>query len=129
MGALEKKFDAAMSDIYYHAKELAYYATYFKQMLDRYGGIETARRLLAESTPQQGLRRLWELDSLDISVEATVLGEESRPLFSAEELAEARRRLTELGHPVDGEARQTGPPFRGSPGPDRGNQDEDKRTA
>ena len=38
-----------------------YFATYFKGMLDQYGGVETAKRLLAKSQPQTGLFRLLDL--------------------------------------------------------------------
>ena len=96
MNQLEDQFHRAMIDVYEQAKELDYFANYFKQMLDRYGGVETANRLLGESQAQEGVFKLWELDALDISVEATVLREEFRSLFDKHELDEARRRLDDL---------------------------------
>ncbi len=90
-----------MISLYEKAKDLDYFANYFKQMLDRYGGIETAKRLLADSEPQQGLYRLWELDAIDISLEATVLEERFSSLFTDAELEEARRRLADLEYPAE----------------------------
>jgi hypothetical protein len=87
-----------MIDLYEVAKSYDYFATYFKEMLDRYGGIETAKRLLAKSEIQPGLIRLWELKLLNKSVEATVLQERFQSLFAPAELNEARRRLEELGY-------------------------------
>lgn len=98
MRDLERQFDRAMYAIYEQAKEFDYYATYFKRMLDEHGGLKTARRLLKPAQPQQGLFRLWENGALEISVEATVLKDEYRSLFSEEELAEAERRLRDLGY-------------------------------
>ena len=89
-----------MIGLYEKAKDLDYFASYFKQMLDRYGGVETAKRLLADSEPQQGLYRLWELDALDIPLEATFLQERFSSLFTDAELEEARRRLADLEYPA-----------------------------
>ena len=80
------------------ARAHGYIPTYFLQMLEQYGGLETAKRLLAQKEPQTGLFRLWELHLLDESLEAVVLQERFRPLFTEAELAEARCRLEELGY-------------------------------
>lgn len=98
MPRLEDEFHSELLSLYEKAKGLDYLSNYFKQMLDRYGGFKTAKRLLAESKPQQGLYSLWELDALDISLEATVLKDRFRPLFTSEELDEAMSRLADLGH-------------------------------
>lgn len=95
---LEGEFDAVMHALCARASDLDYYAAYFKRMLDQYGGLETARRLLREDEPQSGLLRLWELDALDISVEATVLRPQFRELFTGDELTTARQRLRDLDY-------------------------------
>jgi hypothetical protein len=87
-----------MVQIYETALEHGYRASYFKQMVDEHGGLEAAHRLLAGSQSQSGLFRLWELDLLYASVEALVLQERFQPLFSEQELREARRRLEELNY-------------------------------
>ena len=68
------------------------------QMLGEHGGVETARRLLASREPQQGLFELYRLDLLHESMEAVVLQAKFRSLFTQQELAEAHRRLEELGY-------------------------------
>lgn len=95
---LESEFTVVLHSSYEAARDRGYVATYFLQMLEEYGGIETAKRLLAVSQPQAGLFKMWELHLLDESVEAAVLKERFRSLFADSELAEARRRLNELGY-------------------------------
>ena len=98
--ALENQFHQAMIDIYLAAKrECNYNATYFIQMVDRLGGVETARRLLASNAPQAGFTVLWECGRLDLSVEAHVLKSEFSSLFNAEERHISRSRLAEYGYP------------------------------
>ncbi len=59
---------------------------------------DPAQRLLAKQEIQAGLMKLWELNLLDHSVEALVIQEHFRPLFTEDEIQEARRRLEELGY-------------------------------
>lgn len=72
--------------------------TYFMQMLAKYGGVKTARRSLAVSEPQTGLFELYHLDLLRYSMEAVVIQAKFAGLFTEDEIAEARRRLEELGY-------------------------------
>ena len=97
MQSLEEQFQHAMIDVYENAKAHDYFATYFKRMVDQFGGLGTAKRLLATSGIQVGLMKLWELGCLDQSMEALVIQERFQPLFTEDEIAEARRRLEELG--------------------------------
>ena len=98
MNTLAGQFHHAMIGVYENAKQYDYYATYFKQMIDQYGGLDAAKRLLATPEIQAGLIKLWELRILSKSMEALVLQERFRPLFTEGEIAEARRRLEELGY-------------------------------
>lgn len=93
---LESRFDHEMHTLYEQAKSLDYFGNRFKQILDKHGGPETARRLLAVSEPQEGLFRLWEIGALEMSVEAAVLKPEFRNLFTDSQILEAKRRLDEL---------------------------------
>jgi hypothetical protein len=96
---LEDQFHQAMIDIYLAAKrDCNYNATYFIQMVERHGGVETARRLLASDTPQTGFTVLWECERLDLSVEAQVLKPEYASLFTEAERHTARGRLAEYGY-------------------------------
>jgi len=98
MASLEEQFHHAMLGVYENAKQHAYFATYFKRMIDQYKGLEAAKRLLAVPEIQEGLMKLWELKQLGHSMEAFVIQERFRSLFTAAEIAEARRRLEELGY-------------------------------
>ena len=98
MTTLEEQFHHAMIGVYENAKDHAYFATIFKRMLDEYKGLETAKRLLAKKEIQAGLMKLWEMKLLSQSMEASVIQERFKPLFTDAEIAEARRRLEELGY-------------------------------
>ncbi len=98
MASLEDQFHHAMIGVYENAKKHEYFATYFKRMIDKHGGVETAKRLLIKQEIQEGLMRLWEMGLLDESMEALVIQERFKPLFTSAEIAEAHRRLEELGY-------------------------------
>ena len=69
----------------------------FRQMIDQHGALEAAKRLLSAQEIQTGLMRLWKMDALEKSMEALVVQQRFQSLFSDVEIAEARRRLAELG--------------------------------
>jgi hypothetical protein len=98
MEVLATVFHREMVGVDEVAAEHGYHATYFRQMVERHGGVEAARRLLADSNIQSGLLKLWELGLLGHSMEAIVVQVRYQPLFSSDEIAEARRRLEELGY-------------------------------
>lgn len=98
MTPLEKEFQHAMIDVYENAKEYDYFATYFKQMLDKHQGVGAAKRLLEKQEIQTGLMKLWELKLLGQSMEALVIQPRFASLFTLAEIAEAQRRLEELGY-------------------------------
>jgi hypothetical protein len=95
---LEDEFEEKLKGTYEAAHARGYTATYFMQMLEEHGGVKTAKRLLAKSEPQTGLFELWELNLLHESMEAVVLQDKFHSLFTEAELAEAHRRLDELGY-------------------------------
>lgn len=89
------EFDREMENIYVRAKEEAgYTASIFHRMLTEKGGLATARQLINDATVSQGYTSLWERGRLDLSVEAVVIDNPKwHRLFTAEELARARKRL------------------------------------
>ena len=95
---LEEEFNQHLHQIGEATKKHNYTPTYFIRMLEEHGGVETAKRLLQKSDAQQGLFTLWELGLLKESVEAAVINEKFQSLFTKEEIAEAHRRLEELGY-------------------------------
>ena len=93
---IEAEFERAAYDICHAAKAIGYRPVRFQQMLDELGAVDTARQLLASRRFHEGFTKLWELGRLDTSLECVVLNPSFRPLFSEQELNEARRRLREL---------------------------------
>src|SRR5207253_9942167 len=69
--------------------ELGYNPTVFVGLLERYGGVQTAKRLIAEGEIQYGFKRLAALGRLDLTMEFA-------SLFTEGELAAARWRLDQL---------------------------------
>ena len=96
---MESDFARSMRDIYLRAKsEAGYNATYFLQMLSTLGPIETARRLVTTDHPSDGFTTLWERDRLDLTVEAHVIQDRFRTLFTDAEREAANQRLAQYGY-------------------------------
>ena len=81
------------------AWQRTYVATYFLQILQEHGGVETAKKLLAKSEPPAGLFELWQVNLLCESMEVVVLQDKFRALFTEVELSEGHRQLEELVNP------------------------------
>lgn len=81
--------------------EIRYNPTRFIQMLSKYGGPETAHRLLKSAGGSDGFTTLGEAGRLEMSVEAMVVLPWYQALFSPTERAAARKRLTDYGFDVD----------------------------
>ena len=95
-----KDFEASMHAVYRKAKaEAGYNATISLRMLYDHGGLETARRLLAERNVSDGFTALWQAGRLDLTVEAQVLRPQYSELFTAREPRTARSRLDQQGWP------------------------------
>jgi hypothetical protein len=97
--SLDKDFHHAMIGVADFANRHQF-GIRFRQMIDEFGAVETAKRLLASPEVQTGLMKLWELRSLDKSMEALVVQSRFHSLFCNEQIEEARRRLDELGYVV-----------------------------
>jgi transcriptional regulator with XRE-family HTH domain len=80
--SLEEELKQTLRGTYDAARKRGYVATYFLQMLEEHGGVETAKRLLAKPEPQAGLFELWELGLLSESMEAVVLQNKFKDLFT-----------------------------------------------
>jgi hypothetical protein len=90
---LERRFAAAMHGIYINAKAIGYPASDFLHMLNTQGAMITAQSLVMRSSPSSGFTALWERKRLDLTVEALVVEQPWRALFSPELLAAAQKRL------------------------------------
>ncbi|NVN50339.1 DUF262 domain-containing protein [Mycolicibacterium hippocampi] len=98
-GTVEAEFSGRMKAIYDRGRaEAGYNASYFLNMLSQYGPHDTARRLLASPAMSDGFAELWERGRLDLTVEALVIEPQFQALFSEDETAIARRRLSRFGY-------------------------------
>lgn len=92
---LADDFETAMWQTVEVARTHKYTPTYFMQMLEEHGGVQTAKRLLAGDHPQYGIDHLWEMGLLHESMEAQVIKEKFRCLFTPQEIEEATKRLVD----------------------------------
>jgi serine/threonine protein kinase len=99
--ATQEEFHKAMINLYDRTRrESGYVATRFIRLVSQQGGLAAARMLLASSSPSEGFTALWERRRLDLSLEALVLDQRYRHLFTAPELETAANRLREYGYDV-----------------------------
>ena len=82
-------------------REIGYNPIRFNQMVDKYDGAEAVRHLLRGRDASDGFTTLWEAGRLEMSAEAAALLPWYEELFTATELAVARRRLIEHKFDVD----------------------------
>lgn len=97
---LKARFHQAMMNITEETKKFDYNPTRFKKMLLADGGYIVAKKLLSSKTVSDGFSVLWENKALNLSVEAVVLQQQFKLLFTPEELATAKNRLSEFGYEI-----------------------------
>jgi hypothetical protein len=96
---LADQFTASLRSACSKSRSLGYYPHDFEQMLDRWGGVQTAKRLVTSGDLQTGLKRLHAMGRLDLSMEKIMLDADFRSLFTEQELEAADWRLKQLtGH-------------------------------
>ncbi|WP_319479730.1 hypothetical protein [uncultured Draconibacterium sp.] len=95
-----EEFNQAMYEIYKHAKsEVKYNANRYLRMLDKHGGLETARILLNASSVSEGYITLWEKGRIDLTMEALIYNNPRYYiLFSEQELTIVTKRLKDYGY-------------------------------
>ena len=91
----ESKFNEEMLALYkVVGKATGYWANYYLRSVRNLGGVAHAKKALAQKgNAQDGFKKLIEVGRPDLSIEATVLKEEYKALFSSEELREAQKRI------------------------------------
>ena len=94
MNTLERKLYGRMNDVIQICqRELRWKPTAAIRMIHKHDPAKAARRLVLTPGGTDGFTRCWQAGRLELSFEAVILGEEFRPLFDEEVLAEARNRL------------------------------------
>ena len=91
MTEIERSFEAELINKMQRAKrECKYNPTRFNQMLARYGGVETAKRLIqngiATGQTSDGFATLYMCSRLDLTMEESVCKAEYTTLFTPEEI-------------------------------------------
>ncbi len=76
--------------------QYGYHPTRFLQMLGNIGPINTAISLVTKPRYHEGFTKLWELNRLDLTVEAIIRRDPYNQLFDQEVLDRARSKLEEL---------------------------------
>ena len=100
---LEDELTAAFINGYQlTGQEVGYRGHRFLQAVKRNGGLATAKRMLLPRNEGQrkGLDALLEANRPDLTVEAIVLHDKFRTLFTATEIATAEERLGEYGRAI-----------------------------
>jgi hypothetical protein len=96
---LEQQFTRQLLRLHELAKESCNYnATRSLRMIYELGGVATARELVLSSELSQGFTAMWECGRLDLTIEATILQEPWRQLFTEDVLSAAQRKLQEVGY-------------------------------
>ena len=98
MTDLALKFENEVRDKMLRAKKECHYnPTRFNQMLSRYGGVDTAKRLIASAissgNTSDGFGTLYLCGRLDLTFEDSVCKEEFNALFTADEIAYCHQAL------------------------------------
>lgn len=95
---IEQKLHEVLLSLYHRTgRAMGYWPNYFHREVKEKGGLAVARRLLRpEQGRTDGFERLAEAKRADLSVEAIILKEPFRALFTSKEIEEAETRLAAL---------------------------------
>jgi hypothetical protein len=96
MSSTSERFEARIAKDIREAIELGYHPHRFEEMVNSYGAVDTAKRLVRSGDLQDGLKRLRSMGRLDLSMETVMLEEEFSSLFSEQERAAATWRLQQV---------------------------------
>jgi hypothetical protein len=92
--------EALMEAIQECKTKLHYFPHYFLRMLEEFGCLETAHRLIMDKSWSDGFTKLWELGRLDLSVEAITIRTEFQHLFGEDVILKAKKRLKDCGYTI-----------------------------
>lgn len=85
---------AAAGNISLAARQCGYQPETYLRLVSQYGGLEAAKRLLAEPVSDDSLQ-LWARGGRDLTIEALARSQEWKELFSAGEQLVAERRCAD----------------------------------
>lgn len=95
---MKDAFNSEMKHVYKNAAAVGVKFTRLRNMLESEEGYKVAIELISKPKVTDGVTNLWEIERLDLSIEALVLQKRFRSLFSEEVISKAKRTLTDLGY-------------------------------
>jgi DNA-binding transcriptional regulator YiaG len=96
--AVNKEFDDVLIERCKNLAEKGIDVSYIQNEFKNYHGVMTAKRLFYWKKGLEQLKKIQDKGLLDQSVESLVLQKKFESLFTKEDVAEARRRLDNLGY-------------------------------
>ena len=95
--SLEMEFEDAMRKALREAATLGYHPIRFEEKMEREGAVAYAKELVISGEFQSGLRRLKQMNRLDLSIEYLVANcRRFHRLFTKDEIEAARWRLEKV---------------------------------
>jgi hypothetical protein len=91
-------FNSEMNLVYDKAAAVGVKFSGLRNMLESKEGYQVAIDLISKSTLTEGVTKLWEIQRLDLSIEALALQIRFRSLFNEEVILKAKRNLSSLGY-------------------------------
>lgn len=100
MSALEQAFETRIRAAVQECHRIGYHPSDFEGMLANASAVRVAERLVTSGDLQSGLKRLAQLNRLDLSVESIMLEPEFHALFTNVEIRKAAQwRLDQVRSP------------------------------
>ena len=96
MDELSQQFEQRLVDSVRDSIELGYNPTRFTDMLNTWGGVGVAQRLVASGELQDGIKKLVAMGHPELTMESIMLEPEFSAIFPGGELEAARWRLNQL---------------------------------
>ena len=96
MDEFAEQFEQRLLDSIRDSIELGYNPTRFRDMLNTWGGVGVAQRLVASGEIQDGIKKLVAMGHPELSMESIMLEPQFTVLFTAGELEAAQWRLNQL---------------------------------
>ncbi len=95
MGKLEHDFEVELHNSCRDAANIVFYpSSRFLQMLDRYGAVGTAKKLVRSGIIHRGLKKLKAAGYLNLSLEYIMTSSHFSSLFEEEDIQAAKWRLS-----------------------------------
>jgi len=93
---LQSEFAEEMAKTYELSAKFGHSPARFIHLAEGYGAVNAAKKLVISSDINSGLKKLKKRGKLDLAMESVMLNERYESLFTKDELAAARWRLSSI---------------------------------